>query len=47
MSKIDLTPLDTTATADLPNSVKSAEISKVCSAPLCTPPIPKTKVLID
>lgn len=32
MSRIDLTPLDTTATLFLPNSDKSAEISNVDSA---------------
>lgn len=40
MSKIDFTPLDTTATSDLPNSIKSAEISNVVSPKRCTPPIP-------
>lgn len=34
MSSIDFTPLDTTVTGVLPNSVRSAEMSKVCSPSL-------------
>ena len=40
MSKIDLAPAQTTATGVYPNSIKSADMSNVVSAPLCTPPIP-------
>ncbi len=40
ISKIDLTPAQTTATGVYPNSIKSADISKVFSPSLCTPPIP-------
>lgn len=39
ISNIDFTPLDTTATDDFPNSIKSAEISMVSWPFLCTPPI--------
>jgi hypothetical protein len=41
MSRIDLTPLETTATPHLPSSVRSAEMSKVVSPSRWTPPIPK------
>ena len=40
MSRIDLIPAQTTVTGVLPNSSKSADISILVSAPLCTPPIP-------
>ena len=40
MSRIDLTPAQTTATGVLPNSVKSALMSIESSTNLCTPPIP-------
>lgn len=40
MSKIDLTPLETTAIDVLPSSVRSAETSIVLSTSRCTPPIP-------
>lgn len=40
MSRIDLTPADTTATGVRPNSVKSALISHVSSTFLWTPPMP-------
>ena len=40
MSRIDFTPADTTATEVWPSSVRSAEMSKVCWAPRCTPPSP-------
>lgn len=47
ISKIDFAPAETTATYVLPNSLKSADMSKVFSAPLCTPPIPPvTKIFI-
>ena len=38
ISRMDLTPAQTTVTFVLPNSVKSALTSKVVSAPLWTPP---------
>jgi len=40
MSRIDLTPAETTATGVRPSSVRSALTSKVVSAPRWTPPIP-------
>mmetsp|Transcript_36010 Transcript_36010/g.87018 ORF Transcript_36010/g.87018 Transcript_36010/m.87018 type:complete len:215 (-) Transcript_36010:151-795(-) len=40
MSRMLLAPAQTTATGVLPSSVRSEETSHVCSAPLCTPPIP-------
>eukprot|EP00619_Florenciella_sp_RCC1007_P004234 CAMPEP_0205936778 /NCGR_PEP_ID=MMETSP1325-20131115/42391_1 /ASSEMBLY_ACC=CAM_ASM_000708 /TAXON_ID=236786 /ORGANISM="Florenciella sp., Strain RCC1007" /LENGTH=53 /DNA_ID=CAMNT_0053306969 /DNA_START=77 /DNA_END=238 /DNA_ORIENTATION=- len=40
MSKIDLTPAQTTATGVRRSSVKSADTSKVVAAPRCTPPTP-------
>jgi hypothetical protein len=40
ISNIDFAPAHTTATGVYPNSIKSADISNVVSAPLCTPPIP-------
>lgn len=40
ISRIDLTPLETTAIPVLPSSIKSAEISNVSSTFRCTPPIP-------
>jgi hypothetical protein len=44
---MDLTPALITATGVLDNSKRSAEMSKVYSAPLCTPPIPPvTKIFI-
>lgn len=42
-----LAPAEITATWVFPNSIRSAEISKVYSAPLWTPPIPPvTNILI-
>jgi len=35
-----LAPAQITATGVCPNSIRSADMSKVSSAPLCTPPIP-------
>lgn len=47
ISKIDLTPAETTLTGVLASSVKSAEISNVYSAPRWTPPMPPvTKTFI-
>ena len=40
MSRIDFTPAQTTATSVWPSSVRSAEMSKLVSAPRCTPPSP-------
>ena len=40
ISSSDLAPAQTTATPVLANSWRSAEISKVVSAPRCTPPMP-------
>ena len=39
-SSIDLIPADTTVTGVQASSVRSALISNVLSAPLCTPPMP-------
>ena len=47
MSKIDFTPAQMTLTGVFESSNKSAEISKVYSAPRCTPPMPPvTKILM-
>lgn len=40
MSRIDLTPAQTTATGVVANSVRSAEMSNEVPAPRCTPPMP-------
>ena len=40
MSRIDLAPAQTTATGVRESSTRSAEMSKVSSAPRCTPPMP-------
>ena len=40
MSRIDFAPAETTATGVRPSSIRSAEMSKLASAPRCTPPIP-------
>ena len=40
ISKIDLAPAHMTATGVCDSSIKSADMSNVSSAPLCTPPIP-------
>ncbi len=40
MSRIDLTPAQTTATLVWASSCRSAEMSKLVSAPRCTPPMP-------
>ncbi len=40
MSRIDLAPAQTTATGVRPSSSRSAEMSKVSSAPRWTPPMP-------
>lgn len=44
-SNIDLTPEQTTATGVCPSSTKSVLISKVCSAPRWTPPIPPVAIM--
>lgn len=45
ISRIDLTPEQTTATGVRPSSVMSALTSKVSSAPLWTPPIPPVAII--
>lgn len=40
MSRMDLAPAQTTAMGDLVNSVRSLEMSRLFSPPLCTPPMP-------
>ncbi|OPZ36275.1 MAG: hypothetical protein BWY99_02056 [Synergistetes bacterium ADurb.BinA166] len=40
MSRMDFAPAQTTATGVRASSIRSAEMSKVCCAPLCTPPMP-------
>ena len=47
ISRIDLTPAQMTPTGVFESSRRSAEMSKVYSAPRCTPPIPPvTNILI-
>ena len=47
MSRMDLTPALTTMTGVRASSRRSADMSMVDSAPLCTPPVPPvTNVLI-
>lgn len=43
MSRVDLTPLATTATGLLPSSTRSADMSKVVATSRWTPPSPKQK----